>query len=405
MKTAYKYLAIPAAVMLCLSGCNRVDETESDFNNVLYIEDAAVNSTKNVPVSVKDDVLEQTIQSSLALPTDRDVNVTYKVDLSLVDRYNAVNGTNCEPLPADNFELSSHSSVITAGNVRSAKDTVRFRNLKTMPNKTYILPVTLESEDGIDVLSGSKTLYFRVKKGALIVKAANITDTYLQFIDNAATTNLNGLSQVTFEGFINPHGWGTDANISTVMGIEEYFMIRLGDASWPAEQLQFAQLASFGGKWPPPDNNKRLKKDVWTHFAFTFDLISREMRIYINGKVQSRDTRPGTGTTVDLSPTSGHPFYIGRSIGYARGFIGEICEFRIWSVARTPAEIVACMYGEGVTTGMPGLSAWWRFDEGEGNYIYDQSGNGNHIIAGPQEDGTVNPLRWIDVELGGDNDE
>lgn len=401
MKITYAYIIPLTIIVLCLSGCNRVSETESNFDNVLYLEDAAVKSTKNVTVSAKDDVLEYEILSSLALPVDRDVNVTYKVDFSLVEQYNTINGTKCEPLPADNFELSSYSSVIIAGNVRSTRDVVRFKNLKTMPNKTYILPVTLESEGGIGILNGSKTLYYRVKKGALIVTAANITQTYLQYVDPIATKNLNGLSQITFEGLINPHDWGTDANISTIMGIEEYFMIRLGDAAWPAEQIQFAQDAAFGGKWPPADNNKRIRKDAWTHFAFTFDLGTREMRIYVNGRVQSRDTRPGTGTTVNLSPTSGHPFYIGRSIGYARGFKGEICEFRIWSVVRTPAEIVASMYGEGLETGMPGLSAWWRFDEGQGNYIHDYSGNGNDIVAGPQEDNTVNPLRWIDVELGG----
>lgn len=404
MKTTYIYFTALSFMMLYVYGCNRVSETESNFDNVVYIEEAAVHNTKNVIVSAKYTTMEQPLQASLALPTDKDIQVTYKVDFSIVEQYNTINATKCEPLPEEYFELSSNSAVILAGNVHSDKVIVKLKDLDKMPSKDFILPVTLESESGIGILNGSKTLYYRVKKGALIVTAANITQTYLKLVNPATTQNLSGLSQVTLEGLINPHGWGTDANISTIMGIEEYFILRLGDAAWPPEQIQFESAAEYGEKWPPADNSKRIMKDTWTHFALTFDLETREIRMYVNGKVQSRGSRPGTGATVNLSPTTGDPFYIGRSIGYVRDFKGEICEFRIWSVVRTQAEIEASMYGKGLETGMPGLSAWWRFNEGEGNYIYDRSGNGNDIEVGPQEDGTINPLRWMDVELGAENE-
>lgn len=388
--------------MLCLYRCNRVSETESNFDNVVYIEEAAVNNTKNVMVSVKYNIMEQPLQASLALPTNKDIHVTYKVDFSLVEQYNTINAAKCEPLPEEYFELSSNSAVILAGNVHSNEVIVRFKDLDRMPSKDFILPITLESESGVNILNGSKTLYYRVKKGALIVTAANITQTYLKLVNPATTQNLSGLSQVTMEGLFNTHEC---FSLNTLMGIEEYFLLRLGDVAWPPEQIQFASSAAYGEKWPPADNTKRVKTDVWTHFAFTFDLITREMKLYVNGKVQSRDpSRPGTGTTVDFNRTSPHPFYIGRAIGHERYFVGEICEFRIWSVVRTQAEIVASMYGKGLETGMPGLSAWWRFNEGEGNYIYDHSGNGNDVEVGPQEDGTINPLRWMDIELGAENE-
>ncbi|MDR1719935.1 MAG: DUF1735 and LamG domain-containing protein [Dysgonamonadaceae bacterium] len=402
MRTTDFYIAIAMTAMLYLAGCNRVSETESNFDNVVYIEAAASKNTENVAVKVKDEVLEQTLQASLALPLDQDVNVTFKVDFSLVSLYNAINGTECQALPEDFFEMPSKEAVIVAGNVRSTEVTVRFKNLLSMPTKiSYVLPITLENANGVNILNGSKTIYYLLKKGAPIVVAANINETYLQLVAPATTKQLNGLSKVTMEALVNIHDWGTDAGISTFMGVEAYFLVRIGDDGWPKEQIQFSTSASdFGDKWPPADNNKLLKKDVWTHIAFTMDLTTRETIIYVNGKVQSRDFRGGTATTVNLSPTSGNLFYIGKSYNNSRYLRGEICEARIWNVIRTQEEIDACKYGEGIEAGMSGLSAWWKFDEGKGNNIYDYSGNDNHLTAGAQDDGVVNPIKWIDVEVG-----
>ena len=401
MKTLYRYLAVVAAILLCLTGCSRVNETDSNFDNVVYIEQAAVKSVENVAVKVKDDLLEQTLQASLALPANRDIHVTYKVDFSLVSQYNTINATDCEPLPADYFELSSTEAVIVAGNVRSTNITVRFKNLLNLPARiSYILPVTLESASEVSILNGSKTIHYILKKGAPIVVAANIAETYLQLVAPGNTTNLNGLSKITMEALVNVHEWGS--NISSLMGIEGYFLVRIGDTGWPPEQIQFAPGDAYGGKWPPAETSgsKSLKKDMWTHIAFTMDLETRETIIYVDGKVQSRDFRGGTGTTVDMSPTSGNLFYIGKSYDDSRFLRGEICEARIWSTIRTQSEIEASKYGEGITAGMPGLSAWWKFDEGKGNNVQDYSGNENHLTAGQQSDGTINPIRWMPVEVG-----
>jgi hypothetical protein len=401
MKTSYIYFAVMAAIQLCWSGCNRVSETVSNFDNVVYIEAASVKNTENLSVKVTDDVLEQTLQASLALPSDKDVHVTYKVDFSLIPQYNVINDAGYEPLPAEYFELSATEALIAAGNVRSTNVTVRFKNLTSLPTKiSYILPVTLENATDLSILNGSKTIYYILKKGAPIVMAANIAETYLQLVAPGNSRQLNGLSKVTMEGLVNIHEWGTDAGISTFMGIEAYFLIRIGDSGWPKEQIQFAPSGDYGGGWPPADNGKLLKKDVWTHIAFTMDLDTRETIIYVDGKVQSRDTRGGAAATVDLSPTSGNLFYVGKSYSNGRPLRGEICEARIWNVIRTQEEIASFKYGEGITAGMPGLSAWWKFDEGKGNNVQDHSGNENHLTVGPQNDGTTKPIRWVPVEVG-----
>jgi hypothetical protein len=57
-------------------------------------------------------------------------------------------------------------------------------------------------------------------------------------------------------------------------------------------------------------------------------------------------------------------------------FKGDIAEFRIWSVARTPAEIQANMFVS-LCTPQPNLWVYWKFDESLPNdTVFDHSGNG-----------------------------
>ena len=44
-----------------------------------------------------------------------------------------------------------------------------------------------------------------------------------------------------------------DRKISTVMGIEGYFLIRIGDAGFPPNQIQ---IATSDGNFPNADSNK-----------------------------------------------------------------------------------------------------------------------------------------------------
>jgi hypothetical protein len=196
------------------------------------------------------------------------------------------------------------------------------------------------------------------------------------------------------EALIRPHEWGTEAGISTVMGVEGYFLIRIGDSGFPPEQIQIAKGSGYGGNWPPADESKKLKKDIWQHIALTVDLTSREMVIYVDGKVQSRANQSGTSSTVSFNRAD---FYIGKSWNDGRPLRGEICEARIWNTVRSQDEINSSKYY--VASDTPGLVAHWKFDEGNGNDVYDYTENGNHLTVGLT--GTaINPITWIPVEVG-----
>ena len=78
-------------------------------------------------------------------------------------------------------------------------------------------------------------------------------------------------------------------------------------------------------------------------------------------------------------------FKIGHSYGesddMSRQLDGEICEVRIWNTARTQQEIYKNMYNIEDPENTPGLCAYWKFNEGEGDIAKDYSGHGNDAKA------------------------
>ena len=64
-------------------------------------------------------------------------------------------------------------------------------------------------------------------------------------------------------------------------------------------------------------------------------------------------------------------------------FNGEICEARIWSIARTQEQICQNMYDIPNPTEEPTLCAYWKFDEGTGLEVEDRTGHGNNAKVVP----------------------
>ena len=82
--------------------------------------------------------------------------------------------------------------------------------------------------------------------------------------------------------------------------------------------------------------------------------------------------------------------YIGYAWNDQRWLEGDISELRVWSVQRSQEEISAHIYE--VDPASEGLIAYWKFNEGAGNEITDQTGHGNDITANSD-------LKWTNVSL------
>ncbi len=121
--------------------------------------------------------------------------------------------------------------------------------------------------------------------------------------------------------------------------------------------------------------------DVWTHIAAVYD--GSEVKLYKDGVLASSAVVTGN---IDYSNAP-----VNMTIGsFSRNgseafFDGSIDELRIWSVARTSAQIQGYMNSY-ISGSESGLVGYWSFDEGSGSLTADKTINTNS--------GTINGATW-----------
>jgi len=373
-----QYILYP--ILLCiilLSSCQKDDD---DFDNKLYMKSS--EKVGELLLKGKINELSRTFQSALAKPEDYDVDIVYKVDQNLVDVYNKAYYDKAIMLPAENYLFENTKMQIIAGSVRSTETTVKFIELEKLDRDlVYVLPVTIDHAN-IEVLDSDRTLYYVIKGAALINVVGDIEENFL-LVNWAKPEVCNDLSELTMEALIRVRNY--DRLISTVMGIEGQFLIRMGDAGFPSNQIQ---IATPHGNFPDADSNKGLPTNEWVHVAMTYNSVDGSWVIYVDGKKQSEGVK--SLGTVDLGVGGKDGFYIGRSYEDSRFLAGEISECRIWNVVRTQEEIAANPYF--VEPKSEGLVAYWKFDDEAALSVQDHTGNGNHAVAN-------SALKWTPVSL------
>jgi hypothetical protein len=118
----------------------------------------------------------------------------------------------------------------------------------------------------------------------------------------------------------------------------------------------------------------------WHHWAGTYDATNAVLCIYRDGVllIAAALTPP-----VRQNP---RPLRIGKSALEPNiSFHGEIDDVRVWSVARSQAELVAGM-SHPLSGTEPNLLGYWPFNEGGGTNTLDASGHGygGTLVNGPQ---------------------
>lgn len=365
---------------LALSSCQGDME---NFDNKAYINASTKVNTILVKGSITED--ERSIEAAIAKKANRDISITYKVDPSLLKKYNEAYYDHAMILPEGHYEIPEPTTIIKAGSVRSRAIVVKFKKINELDRDViYVLPVTIANAD-IDILESSRTTFFVFKGAALINVVADMEANNLHIDQWAKPEVVNNLSAITLEALIRARNF--DRLISTVMGIEGSFLIRLGDAGFPSNQIQ---VATTRGNFPDRDSNKGLPLNEWVHIAVTYDNQTKDIKIYVNGKSQS-EGKLSLGS-ISLGKNGVDGFYIGRSYEDARFLAGEISECRIWNRALTADEIAAPNHFYEVSPQSDGLVAYWKCNEGSGSIIKDETGNGNDLKA-------KNPIKWTSVSL------
>lgn len=397
-----------AAALATLSSCDRFDPVDRVFDNCVYLDVSATSQTQAATFGNRLGSLEKQLSVTLAYPADRDVKATVSVDASLVDTYNHRNGTDYQLLTDNFLDFTGATVTIEAGKVASEKVTIGLKNLMGQGeeqtgameiDKTWLLPVKVTSDD-IRTLDGSSVAYYLVKRSSAITVAAQLTDNWIEFplmdTPGEVADAYNGLTALTYEALVNIDRFdlknGTeDCNISTVMGVEQYLLLRIGDANFERQCLQFdgsGNGSQFGKLPSKSDPSKKLYSGSWYHVACTYDQNTRTARIYLNGKMIDEVKDAGVaGPTADNSITlamralgmpEAYQFFIGKSYNDHRPLQGKIAEARVWRTARTQEEIWKNMYRIENPKEQKDLIGYWKFDDGEGNTIKDYSWVGNH---------------------------
>lgn len=387
---------ISMGMLVSVASCDNNDYSNSSpFDNVVYLDAAYTKDVSNFTFNRTIETGKQTISAQLAHPAGEAIEVSIKVDPSLIDVYNARMGTNYSLLDNKYYKLSAQQAVIPQGKIYSDPVTVDFFGLTDLEiDAGYLLPVTIgEASGGINILGGSRTICYVVRRSSAITTAVSLKDNYFEvpgFEAGSPTAEVvNHLTQLTFEAIIRVNNFdGTGdvkKEISTIMGIEQYCLFRIGDAGFPSQQLQFSVQEN---KFPNADKGKLLQPNEWYHVAVVYDTEKKTGVMYVDGREQSRIEDYGTGEAINLGKqTAGKDFLfkIGHSYGepddMSRQLDGEICEVRVWNVARTQQEIFDNMYNIEDPKNATGLCAYWKFNEGTGDVAKDHSGHGNDAKA------------------------
>lgn len=424
-----RYLITFFVLLGALTACERYDADDHKFGNVVYLNVSQTSPVQLATFSNNRPTYDCTLQAALTYPAAQDVRVSLAVDPSLVAAYNARYGTAWPMLDEKYYTLSAPETTIAAGRTVSDVVTLQLRGLMgegeeqtgALPlDETFLVPVRI-SGASMDVLRGSDVAYYVVKRSSAITVAAQLGEgNWINFptLDKYGTNSSawNGLTAMTYEAliyideFATTDAEGLPVNISSVLGVEQYLLLRIGDTNFERQQLQFDGSGSGSqfGKFPGKDATKNLEAGRWYHVACTYDQATQTVRIYVDGRIQSEQTGVGIATQnednrINLAmralydyylnnPTEdnekkyggfvdAYQFFIGKSYDEKRPLNGKIAEARVWSVARTPEQIWENMYNVENPADDPTLLGYWKFNEGSGNTVRDYSMYGNDGVA------------------------
>lgn len=246
-------------------------------------------------------------------------------------------------------------------------------------------------------------LMFSQKPKGVITTAVNMTGTraWPAWNDPAPVTNMKAF---TLEALVNPTVVRYSGSLSTIMGIEGKFLVRLGDVGIPWYQVQVCWDSGKSGYWGNiegklSNSNMKVNLNEWTHIAVTFG--EGTVKVFINGE-EKGSTTTDVPASVNFGITHNDEqapqgqqitrcFWVGYSYESTRDFQGMMSELRIWNRALTADELANEARRYSVDPKSEGLVTYWKCDEGQGDVIKDHTSYRNDLAS----DG----LKWETVSL------
>ena len=246
-------------------------------------------------------------------------------------------------------------------------------------------------------------LMFSQKPKGVITTAVNMTGTraWPAWNDPAPVTNMKAF---TLEALVNPTVVRYSGSLSTIIGIEGKFLVRLGDVGIPWYQVQVCWDSGKSGYWGNiegklSNSNMKVNLNEWTHIAVTFG--EGTVKVFINGE-EKGSTTTNVPASVNFGITHNDEqapqgqqitrcFWVGYSYESTRDFQGMMSELRIWNRVLTADELANEARRYSVDPKSEGLVTYWKCDEGQGDVIKDHTSYRNDLAS----DG----LKWEPVSL------
>ena len=368
MKTN-KLMAILLATAALAAGCQESQE----YTDVVFFTGTENSPLTNVYIDGPSTV---SVSITSSTKVTEDVGVFLEVKASELDTYNAEHGTSYRILPEGSYNLSDTETRIAAGSAVSDPVSVEILSMDDLEfGVLYCLPLHITgTSTGMSVLGASQTTYIVFNQ---LIKTRGVDLGGSWNIDREKTmkgkAELDNLSACTMEIRMYAKGWSSLSHgISSLIGVEENFMLRIGDVSIGGvdEPRSILNVAGRGSTLAALDNPLSLNR--WYHVATVDD--GSNLKLYIDGvevaSVSSADRDP-----VNLGYYYNSAFCIGRSANDYRRFNGMVSEARVWSRALTPIEMLnnQCYVNPETAEGLIG---YWRLDEAEDRVFKDISGNG-----------------------------
>ncbi|MCD6507989.1 Ig-like domain-containing protein, partial [Candidatus Poribacteria bacterium] len=132
-----------------------------------------------------------------------------------------------------------------------------------------------------------------------------------------------------------------------------------------------------GEQVTPSDSSTKVPVNDgrWHHIAITWQSSDGQFKLYEDG-AEVKDY--SVTVARDETLTQGGTLIVGQPQGsFGEAFVGFIDEVMIWNVVRTGDEIRSDMDGE-LIGNESGLVLYWKFDEGEGDTVNDETGQGHN---------------------------
>ena len=372
-----KYGVIALSAAFALASCQTEKEAlaEHHFTNKLYINTQTVSEELLVKAGSGDMV--RTLNIATALQVEEDLSGVLVADTSLVEQFRMEYFMQeAVVLPMSCCAIDNPEMTIMKGSNASAPATITFTNLGQLNrNLVYVMPIALKNVTDINVIASKTVVYYVFKGAALINVVCNFTENRAGAKEWKTPEKFANMTQFTAECLVRQNVAGR--LISTIMGTEGGYLLRIGDAGVPDTQLQIACSQN------QTNSDMTLTLGRWTHIACVFD--NGYTTVYFDGKKVLDRASAGRSSVTwgaygdDKDEVSGRYFWLSYSYAHDRYFDGEMAEVRIWNRCLSEEEINADTHFYTVDPASEGLAAYWKLDDGAGTVLKDSSPNGNDL--------------------------